>query len=91
MYLLVPLQTGLKRESCHWFASEVILAESVHEAILMSQQHRGKYFINLTIASRFEKPSTRVGVLVNFCLKASLRLCAGSVEMIKTFSLQKLV
>ena len=29
---------------------------------------------------------TSEGVLLNFCRKASLRLCAGSVEMIRTLS-----
>lgn len=38
----------------------------------------------LTIAYRLEKPSTSAGFFVNFCLKASLRLWAGSVEMIST-------
>lgn len=41
----------------------------------------------LTMAKRLVKPVTAEGVLVNFCRKASLRLCAGSVEMIKTFRL----
>lgn len=40
-----------------------------------------------TIAYRLSKPWTRVGDLENCCLKASLKLCAGSVEMISTLSL----
>lgn len=36
------------------------------------------------MANRLVKPWTRVGVLENFCLKASLKLCAGSVDMIRT-------
>ncbi len=40
-----------------------------------------------TIAYRFWKPVTSVGSLLNFCLNASLRLCAGSVEMIRTLDL----
>ena len=39
------------------------------------------------IANRFSRPSTGDGVLVNFCWKASLRLCAGSVEIISTLRL----
>lgn len=38
-----------------------------------------------TMAYRLSNPWTRVGVLVNFWRKASLRLCAGSVEMMRTF------
>ena len=41
----------------------------------------------LTIAKRLVNPETSDGVLVNFWLKASLRLWAGSVEMIRTFFL----
>jgi hypothetical protein len=37
-----------------------------------------------TMAKRLWKPATGEGVLVNFCLKASLRLWAGSVDMIST-------
>ena len=33
------------------------------------------------------KPSTKVASLLNFCPKASLRLCAGSVDISKTDSL----
>ena len=40
-----------------------------------------------TIANRFLNPLTKVGCLLNFWAKASLRLCAGSVEIIKTDSL----
>lgn len=36
------------------------------------------------MANRLVKPWTSVGVLENFCLKASLKLWAGSVEMIRT-------
>ena len=36
------------------------------------------------MACRLVKPSTSVGSRVNFCLNASLRLCAGSVEMMST-------
>jgi hypothetical protein len=36
------------------------------------------------MAYRLLKPSTWVGVFVNFCRKASLRLWAGSVLMIST-------
>ena len=39
------------------------------------------------MAKRLSKPVTGLGVLVNFCRKASLRLCAGSVEMMSTFLL----
>lgn len=38
----------------------------------------------LTIAYKFVKPLTRVGILVNLCWNASLRLWAGSVEMMST-------
>lgn len=38
------------------------------------------------MALRFVNPSTRVGTEVNFCRKASDRLCAGSVEMSSTLS-----
>ena len=40
----------------------------------------------LTMAKRLLKPSTGEGVLVNFCLNASDRLWAGSVEMMSTDS-----
>ena len=50
-----------------------------------TKPYHGEY--GRTIADRFWKPLTRVGLLVNFCLKASLRLCAGSVEMMSTFVL----
>jgi hypothetical protein len=43
--------------------------------------------VRLTIANRFWNPSTSVGLFVNFCRKASLRLWAGSVEMMSTRSL----
>ena len=39
------------------------------------------------MAKRLSKPVTGLGVLVNFWRKASLRLCAGSVEMMSTFLL----
>ncbi len=39
------------------------------------------------MAKRLSTPVTGLGVLVNFCRKASLKLCAGSVEMISTFLL----
>ncbi len=39
------------------------------------------------MAKRLSYPVTGLGVLVNFWWKASLRLCAGSVEMISTFLL----
>ena len=38
------------------------------------------------MAKRLVKPSTSVGTLVNFWRKASLRLWAGSVEMMSTLS-----
>lgn len=41
------------------------------------------------MAYKFEKPVTRVGVLVNLCWNASLRLCAGSVEMMSTEGLTR--
>ena len=41
----------------------------------------------VTIAKRLLKPVIGLGVLVNFCRKASLRLCAGSVEIMRTFLL----
>ena len=41
----------------------------------------------VTIAKRLSKPVIGLGVLVNFCRKASLRLCAGSVEIMRTFLL----
>ena len=37
------------------------------------------------MAKRLSKPVTGLGALVNFWRKASLRLCAGSVEMMSTF------
>ena len=37
------------------------------------------------MADKLVVPCTSVGLLVNFCLKASDRLCAGSVEIISTF------
>ena len=49
--------------------------------------HRLVLIGTVTIAKRFSKPVTGLGVLVNFCRKASLRLCAGSVEMMRTFLL----
>ena len=39
------------------------------------------------MAKRLSTPVTGLGVLVNFCRKASLRLCAGSVEIMSTFLL----
>ncbi len=39
------------------------------------------------MAKRLSKPVTGLGMLVNFWRKASLRLCAGSVEMMSTFLL----
>ena len=45
----------------------------------------------VTIADKLVKPSTSVGYFVNFCPKASLKLCAGSVEMINTLSLTLLI
>ena len=36
------------------------------------------------MAKRLLNPLTSVGFLLNCCLKASLKLCAGSVEMIRT-------
>ena len=41
----------------------------------------------LTMAKRLSTPVTGLGVLVNFCRKASLKLCAGSVEIMSTFLL----
>ncbi|GER26418.1 isoleucine--tRNA ligase, partial [Striga asiatica] len=38
----------------------------------------------LTIAYKFENPVTRVGLFVNLCWNASLRLWAGSVEIMST-------
>ena len=38
------------------------------------------------MANRLVKPSTRVGLRLNFWRKASERLCAGSVEMMSTLS-----
>jgi hypothetical protein len=40
-----------------------------------------------TIAYKFVNPSTNVASLLNFCPKASLRLCAGSVDISNTESL----
>lgn len=40
-----------------------------------------------TIAKRLVKPLTSVGSAENFCRNASLRLCAGSVEITNTFFL----
>lgn len=42
--------------------------------------------LTLTIAYKFWKPLTRVGILENFWLNASEILWAGSVEMIRTLS-----
>jgi hypothetical protein len=39
------------------------------------------------MAYKFVNPSTNVASLLNFCPKASLRLCAGSVDISKTESL----
>ncbi len=39
---------------------------------------------SISIALRFEKPSIKRASLPNFWLNASLRLCAGSVEMSST-------
>lgn len=39
---------------------------------------------SISMALRFSKPSTKRASLPNFWLKASLRLCAGSVEMSRT-------
>lgn len=39
-----------------------------------------------TMANKFSKPSTLVGALVNFWLKASDMLCAGSVDKSNTVS-----
>lgn len=55
----------------------------VHALLLCTSSKQDQ----LTIAYRLVNPWTRVGVFVNFCLNASLRLCAGSVDMINTLSL----
>mmetsp|Transcript_19645 Transcript_19645/g.56317 ORF Transcript_19645/g.56317 Transcript_19645/m.56317 type:complete len:266 (-) Transcript_19645:783-1580(-) len=45
------------------------------------------YDESISMAWRLSNPSMSVGVLVNFCVKASLKLCAGSVDSINTLPL----
>eukprot|EP00128_Syssomonas_multiformis_P017429 Colp12_sorted_trinity150504_noHs@7695 len=42
---------------------------------------------SISMANKLSKPLTLVGSLVNFCVNASLRLCAGSVEISSTLRL----